>query len=53
MVDKFKDECGVFGISGHPEASNLVRDIMKMIDQRFSGNESTDLVYSRVDLNST
>jgi amidophosphoribosyltransferase len=23
MLDKFKDECGVFGIYGHPEASNL------------------------------
>ena len=23
MLDKFKDECAVFGISGHPEASNL------------------------------
>ncbi len=23
MVDKFKDECGVFGIFGHAEASNL------------------------------
>ena len=23
MIDKFKDECGVFGIFGHPEASNL------------------------------
>jgi amidophosphoribosyltransferase len=22
-VDKFKDECGVFGIFGHPEAANL------------------------------
>src|SRR6185312_6564832 len=23
MLDKFKDECGVFGIFGNPEASNL------------------------------
>ena len=23
MLDKFKDECGVFGIYGHPEASNM------------------------------
>jgi glutamine phosphoribosylpyrophosphate amidotransferase len=23
MIDKFKDECGVFGIHGHAEASNL------------------------------
>jgi hypothetical protein len=22
-LDKFKDECGVFGIFGHPEAANL------------------------------
>ena len=21
--DKFKDECGVFGIFGHPEAANM------------------------------
>ena len=23
MIDKFKDECGVFGIFGHPEAANM------------------------------
>jgi amidophosphoribosyltransferase len=23
MLDKFKDECGIFGICGHPEAANL------------------------------
>ena len=23
MFDKFRDECGVFGIYGHPEASKL------------------------------
>ena len=23
MFDKFKEECGVFGIFGHPEAANL------------------------------
>ena len=23
MFDKLKEECGVFGIFGHPEASNL------------------------------
>jgi amidophosphoribosyltransferase len=23
MLDKFKDECGIFGIYGHPEAANL------------------------------
>ena len=23
MLDKFRDECGVFGIFGHPEAANL------------------------------
>ena len=23
MFDKFREECGVFGIFGHPEASNL------------------------------
>ena len=23
MLDKFKDECGVFGIFGNPEAANL------------------------------
>ena len=22
-MDKFKDECGVFGIFGHPEAANM------------------------------
>ena len=24
MIDKFKDECGVFGVYNHPEAANLV-----------------------------
>src|SRR5690348_9739928 len=23
MLDKFKDECGVFGIFGHPESANM------------------------------
>ncbi len=23
MLDKFTDECGVFGIFGHPEAANM------------------------------
>ena len=23
MFDKFREECGVFGIFGHPEAANL------------------------------
>jgi amidophosphoribosyltransferase len=23
MLDKFKDECGVFGIAGHPESANM------------------------------
>lgn len=24
MIDKFKDECGIFGVYNHPEAANLV-----------------------------
>ena len=23
MLDKFKEECGIFGIFGHPEAANM------------------------------
>jgi amidophosphoribosyltransferase len=23
MFDKFREECGVFGIFGHPEAANM------------------------------
>ena len=23
MTDKFREECGIFGIFGHPEAANL------------------------------
>jgi amidophosphoribosyltransferase len=24
MIDKFRDECGLFGVYNHPEAANLV-----------------------------
>jgi amidophosphoribosyltransferase len=41
MIDKFKDECGVFGIYGHPEASNLAYLGLYALQHR--GQESAGL----------
>src|SRR5258705_11251121 len=44
MIDKFKDECGVFGISGHPEASNLTYLGLYALQHR--GQESAGIASS-------
>jgi amidophosphoribosyltransferase len=44
MLDKFKDECGVFGIFGHPEASNLTYLGLYALQHR--GQESAGIVTS-------
>ncbi len=41
MLDKFKDECGVFGIFGHPEAANLTYLGLYALQHR--GQESAGL----------
>src|SRR4051812_738592 len=42
MLDKFKDECGVFGIFGHPEAANLAYLGLYALQHR--GQESAGIV---------
>src|SRR6188472_633678 len=44
MLDKFKDECGVFGIFGHPEASNLAYLGLYALQHR--GQESAGIAAS-------
>ena len=44
MVDKFKDECGVFGIFGHPEASKLTYLGLYALQHR--GQESAGIASS-------
>jgi amidophosphoribosyltransferase len=44
MLDKFKDECGVFGIHGHPEASNLTYLGLYALQHR--GQESAGIASS-------
>jgi amidophosphoribosyltransferase len=44
MLDKFKDECGVFGIHGHPEASNLTYLGLYALQHR--GQESAGIAAS-------
>jgi amidophosphoribosyltransferase len=41
MLDKFKDECGVFGIFGHPEAANLTYLGLRALQHR--GQESAGI----------
>ena len=43
-MDKFKDECGVFGISGHPEAANLTYLGLYALQHR--GQESAGIAAS-------
>jgi amidophosphoribosyltransferase len=43
-MDKFKDECGVFGIFGHPEASNLTYLGLYALQHR--GQESAGIATS-------
>lgn len=44
MIDKFKDECGVFGIFGHPEAANLTYLGLYALQHR--GQESVGIAVS-------
>tara|TARA_B100001123_G_scaffold369149_1_gene430620 strand:- start:4419 stop:5885 length:1467 start_codon:yes stop_codon:yes gene_type:complete len=44
MFDKFREECGVFGISGHPEASNLAYLGLHALQHR--GQESSGIAAS-------
>src|SRR5688500_7317155 len=44
MLDKFKDECGVFGIFGHPEAANLTYLGLYALQHR--GQESAGIASS-------
>lgn len=44
VFDKFKDECAVFGVYGHPEASNLTYLGLYALQHR--GQESTGIVSS-------
>jgi len=42
MLDKFRDECGVFGVYGHPEAANLT--YLGLYSLQHRGQESTGIV---------
>src|SRR5919198_347607 len=44
MLDKFKDECGVFGVFGHPEAANLTYLGLYALQHR--GQESAGIAAS-------
>ncbi len=44
MFDKFNDECGVFGIFGHPEAANL--SYLGLYALQHRGQESCGIVAS-------
>jgi amidophosphoribosyltransferase len=44
MFDKFHDECGVFGIYGHPDASNLT--YLGLYSLQHRGQESAGIVSS-------
>src|SRR5688572_31156287 len=44
MIDKFREECGVFGIFGHPEAANLTYLGLYALQHR--GQESAGIAAS-------
>jgi amidophosphoribosyltransferase len=44
MLDKFRDECGVFGIFGHPEAANLA--YLGLYAMQHRGQESAGIAAS-------
>src|SRR3954466_12007845 len=44
MLDKFKDECGIFGIFGHPEAANMTYLGLYALQHR--GQESAGIAVS-------
>src|SRR5215471_13610199 len=44
IMDKFKDECGVFGIFGHPEAANMT--YLGLYAMQHRGQESGGIAVS-------
>lgn len=48
MLDRFREECGVVGVFGHPEASNLVYLSLYALQHR--GQESAGIVSSQGDI---
>src|SRR5262245_29540909 len=51
MFDKFREECGVFGIFGHPEAANMTYlglYALQLRGQESAGIASADLQQVRV-----
>ncbi|MBI1956237.1 MAG: amidophosphoribosyltransferase, partial [Acidobacteria bacterium] len=44
MEDKFHDECGIFGVYGHPEAAKLA--YLGLYAQQHRGQESAGIVSS-------
>ena len=44
MFDKFEEECGVFGVYGHPEAANLT--YLGLYSLQHRGQESCGIVAS-------
>ena len=44
MFDKFREECGVFGIYGHPEAANLA--YLGIYAMQHRGQESAGIAAS-------
>jgi amidophosphoribosyltransferase len=44
VLDKFKEECGIFGIFGHPEASTLTQ--LGLFAQQHRGQEACGIVSS-------
>ncbi len=50
MLDKFKDECGVFGVYNHPEAANIT--YLGLYSLQHRGQESAGIVSSNRSLSS-
>ena len=48
MFDRFREECGIVGVFGHPEATNLVYLGLYALQHR--GQESAGIVSSRDDI---
>ena len=48
MVDRFREECGIVGVFGHPEAANLVYLSLYALQHR--GQESAGIVSAKDDI---
>ena len=48
MFDRFREECGIVGVFGHPEAANLVYLALYALQHR--GQESAGIVSAREDI---